>query len=56
MNTRKMVIRVVLVVIGLPVVLVLITVVSFYVSFYDLGRANRTIVSSGQERECVPGG
>jgi polyhydroxybutyrate depolymerase len=53
MNRRKMVIRVVLVVIGLPVMLVLIAVVSFYVSFYALNRTNGTIVSSGQKREYL---
>jgi polyhydroxybutyrate depolymerase len=49
MNTRKMVKRAVLVIIGLPVVLVLITAVSLYV----LNRTNGTIVSSGQKREYL---
>lgn len=53
MNTRKIVIGAVVVVIGLPVVLVLIAVVSFYVYFYALNRANGTIVSSGQKREYM---
>lgn len=53
MNTRKIVIGAVVVVIGLPVVLVLIAVVSFYASFYALNRANGTIVSSGQKREYL---
>lgn len=53
MNTRKTVIRGVLVVISLPVVLVLIAVVSFYVRFYDPNRSNGTIVSSGQMREYL---
>ena len=53
MNTRKLVIRAVLVVIGLPVVSVLIAVVSFYVLFYAPNRSNGTIVSSGQNREYL---
>ena len=53
MNTRKIIIRAVLIVIGLPLVLVLIAVVSFYASFYSLNRATGTIVSSGQEREYL---
>lgn len=53
MKTRKIVIRAALVVIGLPVVLGLVAVVAFYVAFYDLNRANGTIVSSGQEREYL---
>lgn len=53
MNARKIVIRAVLVVIGLPVVVVLVAVVSFYLSFYALNRANGTIVSSGQQREYL---
>ncbi|MDQ6690513.1 MAG: hypothetical protein M3Z18_08390 [Gemmatimonadota bacterium] len=55
MNTRKIVIGAVLVVIGLPVVLVLTAGVSFYalMSFYALNRTNGTIVSSGQEREYL---
>jgi polyhydroxybutyrate depolymerase len=53
MKTRKIVIGAVLVIIGLPVVLVLIAVVSFYASFYALSRANGTIVSSGQKREYL---
>jgi polyhydroxybutyrate depolymerase len=48
-NTRKIVIGAVLVFIGLPVVLVLIVAVSFYV----LNRTNGTIVSSGQKREYL---
>ena len=50
---RKIVIRALLVLIGLPVVLVLVALVSFYVSFYALHRADGTIVSSGQEREYL---
>ena len=53
MNTRKIVIGAVLVIIGLPVALVLIAAVSFYVLFYVPNRANGTIVSSGQEREYL---
>ena len=55
MNTRKIVIGAVLVIIGLPVVLVLIAGVSFYalMSFYALNRTNGTIVSSGQKREYL---
>ena len=53
MKTRKIVIGALGVVIGLPVVLVLVAVVSFYLSFYALNRANGTIVSSGQKREYL---
>ena len=53
MTIRKMIIRVVLVVIGLPVVLTLIAAVYFYMSFYSLNRSNGTIVSSGQKREYL---
>jgi len=53
LTTRKKVIRVVLVAIGLPVVLALVAVAYFYVSFYALNRANGTIVSSGQKREYL---
>ena len=53
MNTRKLVIRAVLVIVGLPAVLVLIAVVSFYVRFYVPNRSNGTIVSSGQKREYL---
>jgi len=49
MKTRKIVIGAVLIVIGLPVVLGLISAVSIYV----LNRTNGTIVSSGQEREYL---
>jgi polyhydroxybutyrate depolymerase len=49
MKSRKKVIVAVLVLIGLPVVLVLIEAVSFYV----LNRNNGTIVSSGQKREYL---
>jgi|SRR5713226_10775893 len=49
MNTRKVVIGAVLVVVGLPVVLVLIAAGSLYV----LNRTNGTIVSSGQKREYL---
>ena len=53
MTIRKRVIGSVLVVIGLPLLLALTAVVSFYVSFYDMDRATGTIVSSGQEREYL---
>ena len=53
MNTRKIVIGAVLVIVGLPVVLVLIAGVSFYLYFYALNRSNGTIVSSGQKREYL---
>ncbi len=53
MKTRKIVIGALVGVIGLPVALVLVAVVSFYVSFYALNRANGTIVSSGQKREYL---
>jgi len=53
MKARKIVIGALAVVIGLPVVLVPVAVVSFYVSFYALNRANGTIVSSGQKREYL---
>ena len=53
MSIKKIVVGAVVVVIGLPVVLVLIAVVSFYLSFYSANRANGTMVSSGQEREYL---
>lgn len=53
MSTKRIVVGAVVVVIGAPVVLVLIAVVSFYLSFYSANRANGTIVSSGQEREYL---
>src|SRR5882672_8882472 len=53
MNTRKIVIGAVMIVIGLPVVAVLTAGVSFYASFYTLNRTNGTIVSSGQKREYL---
>jgi len=53
MSTKKIVVGAVVVVIGVPVVLVLIAVVCFYLSFYSANRANGTIVSSGQEREYL---
>src|SRR2546426_2100370 len=46
MNTRKLVIGAVLVIIGLPLVLVLIVVGSIHV----LDRTNGAIISSGRER------
>ncbi len=55
MNIRKIIIRAVVVVIGLPVVLSLIAVVGFYAlwSSYAPNRTNGTIVSSGQERKYL---
>ena len=53
MSIKKIVVGAVVVVIGLPVVLVLIAVVAFYLSFYSANRANGTMVSSGQEREYL---
>lgn len=49
MNTRKIVVGAVVVVIGLPVVSVLIA----GVSFYALDRTNGTMVSSGEKREYL---
>ena len=49
MNTRKIVIRTVLLIIGLPVVLFLTAAASIYV----LNQTNGTIVSSGHEREYL---
>jgi len=49
MNTRKIVLGAVLVIIGLPVVLVLIVVVSIHV----LNRTNGAIISAGQKREYL---
>ena len=49
MSSRKVVLVAVLVLIGLPVVLVLIEAVSFYI----LNRTNGKIVSSGQKREYL---
>ncbi len=53
MDRRKLVVRAVLVIIGLPVVLLLAAAASFYVAFYSMDRANGTIVSSGQQREYL---
>ena len=53
MSTKRIVVGAVVVVIGVPVMLVLIAVVSFYLSFYSANRANGTIISSGQEREYL---
>ena len=55
MNTRKIIIRAVLLIIGLPVVLVLLAGVSYYalMSSYARNRINGTIVSSGQKREYL---
>ena len=55
MNTRKIIIRGVLLVIGLPVVLFLIAGISYYalMSSYARNRINGTIVSSGQKREYL---
>ena len=53
MDRRKLVTRLALAIIGLPVVLVLTAVASFYVAFYSMDRANGTIVSSGQQREYL---
>jgi poly(3-hydroxybutyrate) depolymerase len=49
MNTRKIAIGAVLLIIGLPVVLVLIAAVSISV----LNRTNGAIISSGQKREYL---
>ena len=49
MKIRKILIAGVSVIIGLPVALLLITVVSINI----LDRSNRTIVSSGKEREYL---
>ena len=46
MNTRKLLIGVVLAIIGLPVLLVLVAALSVYI----LNRTNGTIVSSGRRR------
>ncbi|HYT19077.1 MAG TPA: PHB depolymerase family esterase [Candidatus Polarisedimenticolia bacterium] len=56
MNSRKIVIRAVQVLIGLPIVLVLIVYGSFYAVFYFPNRSSAitsTIVSSGQKREYL---
>jgi polyhydroxybutyrate depolymerase len=55
MNIRKIVIRAVVVVIGLPVVLALMAVVGFYAlwSSYATNRTNGSIVSSGQDRKYL---
>jgi hypothetical protein len=60
MNTRKIVIRAVLVLIGMPIVLVLLAFGFFYSVFYFpnwTSATTGTIVSSGEKREyllCVP--
>ena len=53
MKPRKIVIRALLFVVGLPLMLVLVAVASYYIAFYDTDRANGTIVSSGQKREYL---
>jgi len=55
MNIKKIIIRAVVVIIGLPVMLILIAVVGFYAlwSSYAPNRTNGTIVSSGQERKYL---
>ena len=56
MNTRKIVIRAVLVLIGLPIVLVLILFGFFYSVFYFpnwTSATTGTIVSSGEKREYL---
>src|SRR5262245_57442465 len=50
---RRIVVGALLCFVALPVAVVLIVVVSFYALFYVPGRANGTIVSSGQEREYL---
>jgi len=53
MNTRKIVIRVVLLLIGLPIVLLLLAFGFFYSAFYFphwTGATTGTIVSSGEKR------
>jgi len=51
---KRIVVGATLVVVGLPVVLIVLVVVSFYALFYPRNRANGTIVSSGREREYGP--
>jgi poly(3-hydroxybutyrate) depolymerase len=56
MNTRKIVIRAVLVVIGLPIVLVLLAFGFFYSVFYFPNwttATTGTLVSSGEKREYL---
>src|SRR6267143_1311921 len=56
MNSRKIVIGAVLVLIGLPIVLLLIVFVAFYAVFYFPNRTiatTGTIVSSGEKREYL---
>jgi uncharacterized membrane protein YvlD (DUF360 family) len=56
MNTRKIVVRAVLVLIGLPIVLVLLTFGFFYSVFYFpnwTSATTGTIVSSGEKREYL---
>jgi len=56
MNSRKIVIDAVLVLIGVPIVLLLIVFVSFYAIFYFPNRTSATtgtIVSSGEKREYL---
>ncbi len=56
MNSRKIVIGAVLVLIGLPIVLLSIVFVSFYAVFYFPNRTSATtgtIVSSGEKREYL---
>jgi len=55
MKRRKIVVGAVAIIIGLPVVLALVTWVSFYalVSSFAPNRTNGTIVSSGEKREYL---
>ena len=50
---RKVIIRGLLVLVGLPVLLLLILIGTHYALFYSSPRANGRIVSSGQEREYL---
>lgn len=53
MTRGHLVVRVLLGLLGLPVLLSLAAVVAFYLSFYSLDRANGTILSAGQQREYL---
>lgn len=53
MTRRSLVIRVLLGFLGLPIVLSLAVVLTFYLAFYSRDRANGTIVSARQRREYL---
>lgn len=53
MNIKKVIIRALLIVIGLPVVFVVLGAAYFYLTFHVPNRTNGTLISSGQRREYL---